>query len=100
MGKISRKRKLAYYPESDDDAAPIRGDENDPDERRKQSSSTPRRSYRLEYLMTIIVYVLFEQFMFHEWRIYDYYKQRHMDIGVFDKNNLPLTAHNYELYTL
>ena len=38
--------------------------------------------------------------MFHEWRIYDYYKQRHMDIGVFDKNNLPLTAHNYELYTL
>lgn len=38
--------------------------------------------------------------MFHEWRIYDYYKQRHMDVGVFDKNNLPLTTHNYELYTL
>ena len=38
--------------------------------------------------------------MFHEWRIYTYYDQRHMDVGVFDKNNLPLTSHNYELYTL
>ena len=38
--------------------------------------------------------------MFHEWRIYDFYKQRNLDVGLFDMSNLPLTAHNYELYTL
>jgi hypothetical protein len=38
--------------------------------------------------------------MFHEWRIYEYYEAREFDVGVFDKNNLPLTAHNLELYVL
>jgi len=38
--------------------------------------------------------------MFHEWRVYKYYEERTLDVGLYDKSNLPLTAHNLKLYTL
>jgi len=44
--------------------------------------------------------LLFESFMFHEWRVYKYYEERTFDTGLFEKSNLPLTAHNLKLYTL
>ena len=38
--------------------------------------------------------------MFHDWRIYEYYKARHIDVGVFDKSNIPIAQHNMKLYTM
>lgn len=38
--------------------------------------------------------------MYHEWKVYDQYKARKLDIGVFDKSNLPLLSHRKELYVL
>jgi|LakMenEpi03Aug12_release.lakeMendotaPanAssembly.Ray.scaffolds.fasta_scaffold5314262_1 hypothetical protein len=38
--------------------------------------------------------------MFHEWRIYEYYKARKLDIGIYDKSNVPITAHNNKLYLM
>ena len=52
------------------------------------------RNSRKEYLFTFIIMFIFEQFMFHEWRIYSYYDARTLDEGVFEKSNMPLTAHN------
>lgn len=38
--------------------------------------------------------------MFHQWRIYDYERAREMDYGVYDKSNIPITAHNNKLFTM
>lgn len=58
------------------------------------------RNSRNEYLFTFIIMFFFEQFMFHEWRIYSYYEARALDEGVFEKSNMPLTAHNLQLFTM
>jgi formylglycine-generating enzyme required for sulfatase activity len=38
--------------------------------------------------------------MFHDWRIYEYYTARYLDLGVFDKSNVPMTQHNMKLFTM
>lgn len=60
----------------------------------KDENKKPFRNSRKEYLFTFIIMFLFEQFMFHEWRVYSYYEARTLDEGVFEKSSMPLTAHN------
>ena len=50
--------------------------------------------------MAFVLLMVFEQFVFHQWRIYDYYKAREMDFGVYEKSNIPLTRHNQKLFTM
>ena len=50
--------------------------------------------------MAFVFLFVFENFMFHDWRIYEYYEARHHDLGVFDKSNIPITQHNMKLFTM
>ena len=72
------------------------------EEGEERGEATPRaaRNWRVEYLIAFFIMFFFEQFMFHEWRIYEYYQQRDLDIGVYEKSNIPITAHNMKLYLL
>jgi hypothetical protein len=38
--------------------------------------------------------------MFHDWKMYDIYQKQHLDLGVYDKSNIPITKHNMKLYTM
>mmetsp|Transcript_41863 Transcript_41863/g.64058 ORF Transcript_41863/g.64058 Transcript_41863/m.64058 type:complete len:194 (-) Transcript_41863:1032-1613(-) len=69
-------------------------------EKEKAPKKKPFRNWRSEYLLTYVLLFIFEQFMFHDWRIYEFYKQREFDVGIFDKSNLPIVAHNMKLFTL
>ena len=59
-----------------------------------------QRDTRAEYLVAFILLLCFEQFVFHQWRVYDYDRARYMDYGVYDKQNSPITRHNQKLFTL
>ena len=61
---------------------------------KEQTTKKRKRDCRSEYLIAFILMFIFEQFMFHDWRIYKYYRERELDIGIFDKSNLPMTVHN------
>ena len=50
--------------------------------------------------MAFILLLCFEQFVFHQWRVYDYDRARWMDYGVYDKSNIPMTRHNQKLFNL
>ena len=51
-------------------------------------------------MLTFMLIFVFEQFMFHKWRIYEYYEAREFDVGIYDKSNIPMTVHNKKLYLL
>ena len=44
--------------------------------------------------------ICFEQFVFHQWRLYDYDRARQLDYGVYDRSNVPITRHNEQLFTM
>ena len=67
---------------------------------RASTSKRPRQNVRQEYFVAFVLLMVFEQFVFHQWRIYDYYKAREMDFGVYEKSNIPLTRHNQKLFTM
>lgn len=54
----------------------------------------------MECFIVAVLIMFFEGFVFHQWRVYDYYKAREMDYGVYDKSNIPMTAHNLKLFTM
>ena len=66
----------------------------------KDETEPIKRNHRGEYLLAFVLLFVFENFMFHDWRIYEYYTARQMDLGVFDKSNIPITAHNMKLFTM
>lgn len=59
-----------------------------------------RRSARAEYFFAALLLLIYEQFVFHQWRIYDYREQRVHDYGLYEHSNIPLTRHNGKLYTM
>ena len=58
------------------------------------------RNTRIEYLYIFYLWLFFEAVLSHNWRIHDFYKQRTVDEGLFDKSNYPIVAHNNKLFTL
>jgi len=66
----------------------------------KTKNKRPRGNARQEYFLAFILLLFFEQFTFHQWRIYDYYRARETDLGVFDKSNVPMTRYNQKLFTM
>ena len=66
----------------------------------KDETEPIKRNHRGEYLLAFVLLFVFENFMFHDWRIYEYYTARQLDLGVFDKSNIPITAHNMKLFTM
>ena len=46
-------------------------------------STENKRDSRAEYFFTFIIMFAFEQFMFHDYRLYSYETARHLDTGLY-----------------
>ena len=64
--------------------------EKKPEMKTRGVSTEKKRDSRAEYFFTFILMFAFEQFMFHDYRLYSYETARHLDEGLYQKSNLPL----------